>query len=63
MKDKLKSSIPGVLVAGATATLSTLGTELVKWGVEALKSKFGPAPKDKSKAAKKEESKDEGSQN
>ena len=51
---KLKQYLPFVLVNAATATLVTLGTESVKWGVEALKAKFGPQPK-------KEEAKPNGS--
>lgn len=41
---KIKQYLPFVLVNAATATLTTLGTEAVKWGVEALKAKFGPTP-------------------
>lgn len=43
---KVKQYLPFVLVNAATATLVTLGTESVKWGVEALKAKFGPKPPD-----------------
>lgn len=41
---KIKQYLPFVLVNAATATLTTLGTEAVKWGAEALKAKFGPKP-------------------
>lgn len=50
MKDKIKQYLPFVLVNAATATLTTIGVETVKWGVEALKSKFGPKPKEEKKA-------------
>lgn len=45
----IKQYLPFILVNAATATVTTLGVEAVKWGVEALKSKFGPKPKEEAK--------------
>lgn len=47
MKDKLKQYLPFILVNAATATLTTLGTEVVKWGVEAIKDKVSPKKEEK----------------
>lgn len=37
----IKSWLPYVIGMAATAMLSALGSELVKWGVEELKEKYG----------------------
>ena len=41
----LKSWWPYIIGMGATAILSTLGSELVKWGVEELRTKYGTKDK------------------
>ena len=40
-EEPIKSWLPYVVGMAATAMLSALGSELVKWGVEELKEKYG----------------------
>jgi hypothetical protein len=45
--DKPKSWVPYIVGMTATAILSTLGSKLVEWGVDELRSKYGSKQKEK----------------
>ncbi len=47
--DDQKTWVPYVIGMAATAIVSALGTELVKWGIDELKNKYGSKQKDTDK--------------
>lgn len=47
--DDQKTWVPYVIGMAATAIVSALGTELVKWGIDELKLKYGSKKEDTDK--------------
>lgn len=53
-EEKEKSWLPYILGMTATAILTTVGSELVRWGVDELKKKYGKKDKETATSDNKE---------